>query len=136
MRFFLLFIICTWSLNSIAQNPIPTDSLIVKLNSNIYLEHVPNDSTDGYFKLIDSISKSAKAIRIKLTTKAAMGSVLEIFNPYETPFTYKAFLFNFKKKKYLEANVYPVQPKMGVREAWPFPIEHILLKQFKLEAEK
>ena len=101
MRFILFFMICSCSLNSIAQNNEATDSLIVKLNSNIYLEHVPNDSTDGYFKRIDSIIGKTKAIRIKLTAKAAMGSVLEIFNPYDVPFVYKAFIYNFKKKKYL-----------------------------------
>ena len=136
MRFILFFMICSCSLNSIAQNNEATDSLIVKLNSNIYLEHVPNDSTDGYFKRIDSIIGKTKAIRIKLTAKAAMGSVLEIFNPYDVPFVYKAFIYNFKKKKYLEASVYPVQPKMGVRETWPFPIENLFIKQIKLETEK
>ena len=137
MKYFLfLSIFFIRPFHSFAQDNNATDSLTVKLNSTIYLEYIPNDTTDGFFKLVDSLSNSTKAIRVKLTAKAAMGSVLEIFNPYETPFVYKAFLFNFKKKKYLEANVYPVQPKMGVREMWPFPIENILIKQFKMEGEK
>lgn len=134
---FLLFVLCfIFSLSSFSQDIEAIDSLIVKPNGQVYLEHVPNDTTDGYFKLRDSVIAPTKGLRIKLTSKPAMGSVLEIFNPYEVSFTYKAFIYNFKKKKYVEAAVYPVQPKMGVREMWDFPIEHILIKQFKLEVEK
>lgn len=137
MRSVLLFTLCfIGSFSLFAQSSEAADSLIVKSNTQTYLEHIPNDTTAGYFINHDSISETAKALRIKLTTKPAMGSVLEIFNPYEIPFNYKAFIYNFKKKKYEEAAVYPVQPKMGVREMWPFPIESILIKQFKLEAEK
>jgi len=137
MRSFFLFSICfICSLNSFAQNTDAADSLIVRSNTQTYLEHIPNDTTPGYFIHRDSLIGMAKALRIKLTMKPAMGSVLEIFNPYETPFVYKAFIYNFKKKKYQEAAVYPVQPKMGVREEWPFPVESILIKEFKFEAEK
>jgi hypothetical protein len=140
MRSVLFFIFC-WilSFSMFSQNNEGTDSVIVKMNTQIYLEYVPNDTSSGYFRIIEDLSDSAKikkALRVKFGTKPAMGSVLEIFNPYDVPFVYKAFLYNFKKKKYLEANVYPVQPKMGVREMWPMPIENILIKQFKLEAEK
>lgn len=121
---------------SYAQDSKGVDSTILKANTQFFLEHFANDSTNGYFIKHDSINGSTIAIRVKLTTKPVMGSVLEIFNPYESPFTYKAFIYNFKKKKYLEVSVYPVQPKMGVREMWPFPIENILIKQFKLEGEK
>lgn len=135
-----LFVLCiVFSFSSFSQDTEAVDSVIVKSNTQIYLEHIPNDTSSGYFKLIEDVSDSAKlkkALRIKFGTKPAMGSVLEIFNPYDVPFVYKAFLYNFKKKKYIESNVYPVQPKMGVREMWPFPIESILIKQFKLEAEK
>lgn len=136
MRSLLLLIICfSISFHALAQDNDAVDSLIVKLNSRIFLEHIPNDTTDGYFKLHDSINGSTKAVRVKLTGKSAMGSVLEIFNPYETPFTYKAYLYNFKKKKYEEANVFPVQPRMGTRDMWPFPMEYILIKKFKFEKE-
>ena len=139
MRPVLFFIFC-WALSfcMFSQNNEGTDSVIVKMNTQIYLEYVPNDTSADYFRIIEDLSDSAKikkALRVKFGTKPAMGSVLEIFNPYEVPFVYKAFLYNFKKKKYLEANVYPVQPKMGVREMWPMPIESILIKQFKLEKE-
>jgi hypothetical protein len=123
------------SFTSLAQNNEAVDSVVVNVNTKVYLEHIPNDTTDGYFKLHDSIGGATKAIRVKLTGKSAMGSVLELFNPYETPFTYKVYLYNFKKKKYIEANVYPVQPRMGTREMWDFPIEKVLIKQFKLEKE-
>jgi hypothetical protein len=139
MRSFLRFAFCfVLSSSSIAQDNEALDSIIVQSNTQIYLEHVPSDTSAGTFKLIEDLSDSAKlknVIRIKFGTKPAMGSVLEIFNPYEVPFVYKAFMYNFKKKKYLEASVYPVQPKMGVREMWPFPIESILIKQFELEVE-
>lgn len=137
MRSFLFVLSIIFSFSSFSQNDEAIDSLKVKSNTQVYLVHMPNDSTDGYFKLIiesDSV-KLPKALRIKVTTKPAMGSVLEIFNPYEAPFTYKAFIYNFKKKRYEAVGVYPVQPKMGVRELWDFPIEHILIKQFKLEKE-
>lgn len=140
MRSLFLFTFCfVLSLSSISQDNEALDSIVVQSNTQIYLEHIPSDTSAGYFKWIEDVSDSAKitkAIRIKFGTKPAMGSVLEIFNPYDVPFVYKAFLYNFKKKKYLESKVYPVQPKMGVREMWPFPIESILLKQFKLEVEK
>lgn len=134
MRSFLFVLCIIFSLSSFSQDE-AIDSLIVRSNTQIYLEHVPNDTTDGYFRSRDSIVAPTKALRIKVTTKPAMGSVLEIFNPYEVPFTYKAFIYNFKKKRYVAVGVYPVQPKMGVRELWDFPIEHILIKQFKLEKE-
>ncbi|MBP7810444.1 MAG: hypothetical protein KA163_14215 [Bacteroidia bacterium] len=137
MRFLITLLFCViFSSVSFSQETEAIDSLIVKPNVQAYLEHVPNDTTDGYFKFRDSVVAPIKGLRIKLTSKPAMGSVLEIFNPYEVPFTYKAFIYNFKKKKYVEAAVYPVQPKMGVREMWDFPIEQILIKQFKLEVEK
>lgn len=126
ISFLLAFKSLLWS-----QSPEATDSVVIKMNTQIFLEHIPNDSTGGFFVLHDSISGSTKAIRVKFTTKPAMGSVLEVFNPYDLPFIYKVNLYNFKKKKYLEANVYPVQPKMGTRELWDFPIESILIKRFK-----
>lgn len=136
MKYFWIVIFSFFlSLNSKAQDNEAVDSVIIKLNTQFYLEHIPNDTTDGYFKLHDSVSSSAKSIRIKLTGKSAMGSVLELFNSYDVPFTYKAYLYNFKKKKYVEANVFPVQPKMGTREMWDFPIENILIKQFKFNKE-
>lgn len=139
MRSFLIVLCIVFSFSLFSQDTEAIDSLIVKSNTQIYLEHIPSDTSAGFFKLIEDVSDSAKikkAIRIKFGTKPAMGSVLEIFNPYDVPFVYKAFLYNFKKKKYIVSNVYPVQPKMGVREMWPFPIESILIKQFKLEVEK
>lgn len=131
MRYFwtLLYLLSFFA--SGAQNNEAADSIVLKINTQKFLEHIPNDTTEGYFKLNDSIAGSTKAVRIKLTGKSAMGSVLEIFNPYDRPFIYKAYLYNFKKKKYIEANVYPVQPKMGTREMWDFPIENILINQFK-----
>jgi hypothetical protein len=129
---FLLLII---PFRTFSQDDQAVDSVVIKLNTQFYLEHIPNDSTDGYFKLHDSISGSIIAVRVKLTGKSAMGSVLEVFNPYPTAFSYKAYLYNFKKKKYVEANVYPVQPKMGTREMWDFPIEKVLIKAFKIEKE-
>jgi hypothetical protein len=135
----LLFIIgSVFPLKLFSQDNGGTDSIVIKMNTQIYLEHIPNDTSAGYFKLVEDLSDSAKlkkVLRVKFGTKPAMGSVLEIFNPYEVPFVYTAYLYNFKKKKYLEANVYPVQPRMGVREMWPFPIESILIKKFKLEKE-
>lgn len=134
-RLLILILFVVFSTPSFAQDTESIDSLIVKSNTQIYLEHIPNDTTDGYFKLRDSIVAPAKALRVKVTAKPAMGSVLEIFNPYDVPFTYKACIYNFKKKKYESVSVYPVQPKMGVREMWDFPIESILIKQFKLEVK-
>ncbi len=135
MKYSLFIFFFILSLFSFSQNDSP-DSIVVKANTQIYLVHLPCDTTAGTFKIMDSIDEGAKAIRIKFGTKPAMGSVLEIFNPYEFPFAYKAFVYNFKKKKYIDAGVHPVQPKMGTRETWPFPTEYILIKEFKLEIER
>src|SRR6202008_5031368 len=90
MRSFLFFIFSlTFFFSSFSQDNGALDSVIIKMNTQIYLEHVPNDTSAGYFKLVEDVSDSAKlknVVRIKFGTKPAMGSVLEIFNPYEIPF--------------------------------------------------
>lgn len=136
MKYSALIFFFISSLCSISQNKSELDSIRVKSNTQIYLVHIPCDTTAGSFKIMDRIGDTEKAIRIKFGTKPAMGSVLEIFNPYDFPFVYKAFVYNFKKKKYIDAGVHPVQPKMGTRETWPFPTEFILIKEFKLDEQK
>ncbi|HWY10370.1 MAG TPA: hypothetical protein VN026_03540 [Bacteroidia bacterium] len=106
------------------------------MNSKVYLEYISSDSTAGKFRIVESINDSTRTIRLKLDTKPAMGSVLEINNPFDDDFIYKAFLYNFKKKKYIEATVFPVKEKMVAREMWPYPIEYILIKKFQFKEEK
>jgi len=138
MKLFLfslvLFFVLPGSL--ISQTKEELDSLIIKMNTKMYLEYTPSDSSAGTFKIIESITDSTKTIRFKLDTKPAMGSILEINNPFEASFIYKAFLYNYKKKKYIETTVFPVRSKIGVHEMWPYPVDHVLIKKFKFVEEK
>jgi hypothetical protein len=136
MKYVVLILFFIFSFNLIPQNKDVLDSFIVKMNSKVYLEYISSDSTAGKFRIVESINDSTRTIRLKLDTKPAMGSVLEINNPFDDDFIYKAFLYNFKKKKYIEATVFPVKEKMVAREMWPYPIEYILIKKFQFKEEK
>lgn len=114
------------------SSTVNTDTVLIKLDAKLFLVY----TTDEQFKLIGQIKDSLMTVRLKLTYNNSMGTILEINNPFNKVLTYKAFLYNYKKKKYIETNVYPVREAMGSYEMWPYKLDQILLTDFKLSLRK
>jgi hypothetical protein len=84
------------------------------------------------FKEVSIILDSAKTLTIEVTFSDAMGTMLKIFNPFSAQLIYKAELYSYKKKSYLETSTVPVYPKLTSFETWPYKIDKLQLTAFKL----
>ncbi len=134
-----LIIILKWSF-CFAQSAKPADRLadtiFINLNDNLLFE-VQLDSTNNlFFKKIKSNVDDSKTISISLTYNASAGTFLKIQNPFSKALSYKAELYSYKKKDFIETSTIPVQPKLGSYETWPFKIDKIRLTRFALKEEE
>ena len=46
-------------------------------------------------------------------------TMLQVKNPFASPLTYKAKIFLLTQKKWIDTNVYPVEPGLSAFETWP-----------------
>jgi hypothetical protein len=138
---FIAFGFTLVSLFSNAQSIPPTDSnltpkidtILVNRNDKRYFEAEYDSKNILKFKEVSGILDSAKTLSIELTFGDAMGTMLKIFNPFSEKLVYKAELYSYKKKDYLETSTVPVFPKISSFETWPYKIDQIRLTGFKIK---
>jgi hypothetical protein len=112
------------------------DTLIINRNDDRYFEAEYNLDSTLKFKEVSTILDSSKTISIKLTFNEGAGAMLYIHNPFSEQLVYKAELYSYKKKDYLETSTVPVFAKLSSFETWPYKIDQIQLTGFRLTKER
>lgn len=108
------------------------DTLIINKNDKRFFvaEHDLNNNLR--FKEVLNISDSTKTLSVQLTVNDAMGSILKISNPFSDQLVYKAEMYSYKKKDFIETSTIPVYPKLVSFETWPYKIDILRLTTFKI----
>lgn len=107
-----LFTICT-NAQIPEQSQLKLDSLIIKRNDNRFFEAEYDLTNTLKFKEVSTISDSSKTVSINLTFNSGSGTMLKIYNPFSEQLTYKAELYSYKKKDYIETSTVPVFSKIS-----------------------
>ena len=116
-----------------SSNETKVDTLYINMNDKLVFE-VEVDSTNHLsFKKADANTSSSKTITIALTFTQGAGTFLKIQNPFSKELSYKAELYAYKKKEYLETSTVPIEPKIGSFETWPYKIDKMRLSGFTLK---
>lgn len=108
------------------------DTILIKKNNKLYFETEYDLENILKFKEVSTIMDSVKTISMELTFDETMGTMLKIFNPFNKKLVYKAELYSYKKKDYIETSTVPVYPKTSSYETWPNKIDQIRLTGFRL----
>jgi hypothetical protein len=103
------------------------DTLIIKLGDKLFFAGDVDSNNNIVFRKVDQNFDQSKNVSIELSFSKSFGTVLTIKNPFDKKLIYKAELYSFKKNIYVETNVYPIQPKIGSKEMWPYSIDTIRL---------
>jgi hypothetical protein len=112
------------------------DTLQINVKDKRFFEAERNTDNTLRFKEVREITDSSKTLTIELTYSNGAGAMLKILNPFSEQLVYKAELYSYKKKDYLETSTIPVYPKLSSFETWPYKIDQIRLTGFKLVKEK
>lgn len=108
------------------------DTLLIKRGDKLLFEASLNEAQNLVFTQVLTITDSAKTVRIELDFSDGLGAMLKIFNPFKQQLVYKAELYNYKKREFVETSTIPVYPGISSFETWPYKIEIIQLSGFKL----
>jgi len=79
-----------------------------KIISMTAVKEIKDPTLTLTIKLIQSVKKKVHEM-----------TMLEIHNPFASRLNYKAFMFLLRQKKWVETNVYPVEPGLSGFETWP-----------------
>ena len=112
------------------------DTLLVNVNSKIYLENEAMGTVPLKLKMVNTISDSSKTLIIEFKDSRTMGSVLTVKNPFNKVLTYKAALFSPAQKDYKNTDVMPVRGQLVAVELWENGIKEVRLSNFKLAENK
>jgi len=118
------------------SNVVKIDTLIIKLGDKLFFAGDLATNDNIVFRKVNQNFDPAKNVSIELSFNESFGTVLTIRNPFDKRLFYKAELYSPKKNAYIETNVYPIRPKIGSKEMWPYPIDTIRLTNFKLKNDK
>lgn len=109
------------------------DTLIIKLGDKLFFAGDLDSNDNIKFRKVDQSFDPTKNVSIELSFSRSFGTVLTIKNPFDKKLVYKAELCSLKENTFIETDVYPIHPKIGTKEMWPFSIEAIRLTNFKLK---
>lgn len=100
------------------------------------------EMADGVVKSITAVKEikdPSKTLTISFTQttdgKVHQMMMLKIENPFAGTLVYKARMFLFKQKKWVDTDVYPVMPHLSGIETWQDIIISIALSDWKFETK-
>ena len=130
----LTILLCTFcNGQSTSSDETKQDTLFINLNDKLLFEASFDSNNNLVFKMVGAIVNDSTTVSIELTYNGAAGSMLKVKNPFSKPMHYKAELFSYKKKDYVETSTIPVYPKISAFETWPYKIDKIRLTGFVLK---
>lgn len=137
MKKVIIFFACslftiTTEAQSVEKSELRVDTLIINRNDNRFFEAEYDLTSTLKFKEVSTILDSSKTVSIELTFNEGSGAMLKIYNPFSDKLVYKAELYSYKKKDYLETSTVPIFSKLSSFEIWPYKIDRIRLTGFIL----
>ena len=117
------------------QSNIMSDTIYLNLNDKLLIEAYLDSSNHISFKKVDVAMNVEKTMSIELKYGSDMGAMMVLKNPFPKKLHYKAELYSYKKKDYVETSVIPVHPNLVSYETWPYKIDKIRLTGFTLDAK-
>ena len=137
MKKVIIFFACslftiTTKAQSVEKSELRMDTLIINRNDNRFFEAEYDLTSTLKFKEVSTILDSSKTVSIGLTFNEGSGAMLKIYNPFSDKLVYKAELYSYKKKDYLETSTVPIFSKLSSFEIWPYKIDRIRLTGFML----
>jgi len=113
---------------------LPGKTIQIYPGETIYVEVRQDSGKIISMTAVKEVKDPTRTLSIKLiqTVKKKVHEmiVLEIHNPFTSRLTYKALMFLIPQKKWVETNVYPVEPGLSGFETWPDVIVSLALGEW------
>jgi len=132
VAFVCIFCLLNGEAQSTDNKETTIDTLLFTKKSSRYFEAEYDTINKLSFKEVRKMSDRSKTISIKLSFTDGAGTMLEIFNPFPRQLIYKAELYSYSKKDFVETSTIPVEAKLLSFENWPYKIDRLRLSGFML----
>jgi hypothetical protein len=103
----------------------------------VYLEVEQANGVVQRLTAVKEMKDASRTLIVSFTQTANKGvheiMMLKIENPFPEKLIYKAKIFLMRQKKWVDTDVYPVEPELTAYESWPDVITSIALGEWKFE---
>jgi uncharacterized protein YlzI (FlbEa/FlbD family) len=118
---------------------LPDNTIQLYPGEKIYVEIEQENGVIKRMTAVKEIKNPSTTITISLTQsvkkKVHEITMLQVSNPFATQLSYKAKIFLLNQKKWVDTNVYPVEPQLAGFETWPDIITSVALGNWTLQAK-
>jgi hypothetical protein len=118
---------------------LPDKTVQLYPGETIYIEVEQENGVIKNMTAVKEIKNPAITLTISFTQTAAKKvhemMMLKISNPFSSSLIYKASIFLFKQKRWVNTNVYPVMAGLSAYETWPDIITSIGLSSWTFETK-
>ncbi len=118
----------------------PNRSMQMYPGETVYLEVELSGTDIVSMKAVKEVKKKSSTLTLKFAQNTENGihksMMLTVQNPFPLQLEYEALIFPFKAKKFVNTDVYPVQPGLSGIEIWPDLITTIGLGNWKFKTKK
>jgi len=101
----------------------PDKTIQIYPGETIYVELRQDSGKIVSMTAVKEIKDPAITLTIKLIQRVKKNTheltMLEVHNPFSYRLNYKAVMFLMRQRKWVETNVYPVEPNLSGFETWP-----------------
>lgn len=116
---------------------LPENTIQLYPGETLYIEVEQENGIIKNMNAVKEIKNPSIIITLSFTQTAAKKvhelMMLKINNPFSTSLIYKASIFLFKQKRWVNTNVYPVMAGLSAYETWPDIITSIGLSNWAFE---
>ncbi len=86
-----------------------------------------------HFRKVKKKGDPTTTVSIDVSFSEGMGTLLKIENPFDGDLTYKAELYSYKTKNYVETSTIPIMAKLFFRNLSAYKIDKMRLTGFLLK---
>ena len=101
----------------------PDKTIQLYAGETVYIEVEQENGDIKSMTAVKEIINPAKTITISFTQSIKENEhesmMLKVINPFEKNLVYKAKIFLFQEKKWVNTDVFPIQPRLSGLETWP-----------------
>lgn len=116
---------------------LPNNTVQLYPGETVYIEIEQEDGVIKHIKAVKEILDSSKTLVLNFTQtvekKAHQGMMLKVVNPFKYQLVYRASMFLLKLKRWVNTDVYPVEPGLTGFETWPDIITSIGLGEWSFK---
>jgi hypothetical protein len=117
----------------------PDNAVQIYPGETVYIEVTQENGNIVSFKAVPENKNPDKTLILSftqtLTKKVHQSMTLKVKNPFKQQLTYKAQIYLFKQQKWVDTDVYPVEPGLFGIEIWPDFIISIALRDWSFKKD-